>query len=139
MNRRGYRDAVLAQLRVSPFSVADVFDTEVAGAYQERPRRYIVLFTFTEPAEVDRLTGPSVDHDVRFITRSVGRTPTEAMFAADHVGAQLLNRRLVMSGRSSRPVRHVSSDPIRRDPDVGDGLFFYDDEWSWFSTPGGTS
>lgn len=139
MNRRSYRDVVLAQLRVSPFSGVDVFDTEVSGSYGERPRRYIVLFTFTDPADVDRLTGPAVDHDVRFITRSVGRTPNEAMFAADHVMAQLRNARLVMSGRNSRPVRHVSSDPIRRDPDVGDGLYFYDDEWSWFTTPGGSS
>lgn len=139
MNRRSYRDVVLAQLRVSPFSDVDVVDTEMTGAYQDRPRRYVVLFTFTEPSDVDRLTGPAVDHDVRFITRSVGRTPNEAMFAADHVMAQLRNARLVMSGRNSRTVRHVSSDPIRRDPDVGDGLYFYDDEWSWFTTPGGSS
>lgn len=136
MNRRSYRDVVLAQLRVSPFSNSDVFDTEVKGSYNDRPRRYIVLFTFNEPADADRLTGPAVDHDVRFITRSVGRTPNEAMFAADHVMAQLLNQRLVMSGRNSRPLRHVSGDPIRHDKDVGDGLYFYDDEWSWFTTPG---
>lgn len=135
MNRRQYRDVVRARLVVPPFSNEEVFDTEVTGAYGVRPSRYIVLFTFNEPTELDRLTGPSVDHDVRFITRSVGRTPNEAMFAADHAAARFMNWRAPMEGRNSRPMRHVSSDPIRRDPDVGDGLFFYDDEWSWFSTP----
>lgn len=135
MNRREYRDVVLARLRVAPFSSVDVVDSEMTGSYQDRPSRYIVLFTHQEPTVATRVSGLPVDHDMRFITRSVGRSMNEASFAADHVNARLLNWIPELSGRVAERVRWVSGDPIRRDPDVGNGLFFYEDEWSLVSQP----
>lgn len=135
MNRRAYRDQVLARLRSSPFSAADVFDTSFTAEYNARPSRYLLVFTNVEAAESDRLAGPQADHDLRFVVRAVGKSPQEAMFAADHAMNRLINVRLEVAGRSSRPVRHVSSDPVQKDSSVGAGLYFYDDEYAWFSTP----
>lgn len=136
LNRRAYRDQVLARLRSSPFSASDVFDTSFTAEYEARPRRYLLVRTSPEPVEGDRQgTGQQTDHDVRFYVRAVGKTPDEAMFAADHAQNRLVNVRLDLPGRSSRKVRHVGGDPIQKDSSVGAGLYFYDDEYAWFSTP----
>lgn len=135
LNRRAYRTLVLELLRVGPFSAADMFDTSFVAPYESRPRRYGLVSTGFEATESDRLAGPQVDHDVRFRTRAVGKTPDEMNFAADHIYNHLINVRVVVPGRNSRPIRHVSSDPPQRDTSVGDGLFFCDDEWALFTTP----
>ena len=136
MRLRDYRDKILEVLRVAPYSAADVFDAMPTGDYHSRPRRYMVLLMGREAVPSDRLTGPQSDHDVQFRVRAVGRTPNEAMAVADTAYERLTNAPLTLEGRNSRPVRHVDSDGILFDPDVGDGLYFFDDVYSWFTTKG---
>lgn len=135
MDDQDYAGAVLAALRTGPYA-GDVFDSTIPRGVV-RPRRYLLVFVGMLDAPVGRLTGPHTDHDVRIVVRAVGSTVHEARAARAHGRERLLNRRLVTAGRNSAPITYEGSNvtPIGYDPDVGDGLWFHEDEYRWYSMP----
>ncbi|QUW18892.1 hypothetical protein [Agrococcus sp. Marseille-Q4369] len=134
-----YVDRVLARLRAAPFSDRDVFDSGIPRGV-ERPQRYLLAFTGFDAAD-PRLTGAQANHNVVVIVRGVGTTAREARAAIDHARTRLIGARLEVPGRASAPIRHEGSlvSPIGFDPDVGDGRWFHEDEFAWFTTPAGGS
>lgn len=130
-----YADAVLERLRAAPFSEADVFDSGIPRGV-DRPQRYLLAFVGFDAVDA-RLAGAEANHQVVVIVRSVGTTPREARAAADHARARLIGARLAVPGRASAIIRFAGSrvEPIGFDPDVGDGRWFHEDEFAWFTTP----
>lgn len=130
-----YAEAVLAQLRDAPFSEADVFDSGIPRGV-DRPQRYLLAFVGFDAVDA-RLAGAEANHDVTIILRGVGTTPREARAAADHGRSRLIGARLIVPGRASAIIRFAGSrvEPIGFDPDVGDGRWFHEDEFAWFTTP----
>lgn len=96
---------------------------------------YVVLWIAEPLRTAGRLSGEQDDAQSTFQTSSVGSTPEQARWAQAKVHEALLNRRPVITGRSSTRVKHDSAPPVRADYDVDPTVFTAVDLWSAYTTP----
>jgi len=81
-------------------------------------------------------TGMDLDADhyrYEFQTTAVGTTVEQAQWAADKVRGAVEDVRPTVAGFTTGKVRHVSSQPAKRDNDVDPAVFYAVDVWEFRS------
>jgi len=124
-------DAFLAALREEP-SLAQIVHE---GTVEDRPTRYVSVFTDGGLRGVESFTGPQQTALRTFVVHSVAADPRKARQISQLVIDQVVDRVLVVDGRVCRRVQHEASEPARLDRDVDPPLFYGVDEFSVTSKP----
>lgn len=129
---RAHKAAVLARLREDArLAVFDGDTNDADAALRAVP--YVVVYADTGMYDADRLTLEQVNAEYEYEIQCVHASPDAAQAVAEVVMAKLMNWRPTVDGSSCWPIRHVSSDEIRRDKTLNQ--FYTDDVYSLRSTP----
>lgn len=132
MTVRAHADAVLSLLRA--VSGLTVYDGQVPS---QPALPYVVVYFDAGPPnqELASLDDLSSERDWSFQVTSVGGTREQAQWAVEGAFAGLYGVRPSVAGRSCGRIRHVGSQPARRDDDVTPPLMYATDQWRFLSTP----
>lgn len=129
---RAHAAAIQARLEEDPELATCTYEGLVGD---DAPARYCSFFINSGDRYGDRLAAPDVSADFTITLHSVGTTPEQAQFVAEHGFAQLLNYTLIVADRSCTMIRHTGSMATQLDDSVPPGVFFNADEFSFRSDP----
>jgi hypothetical protein len=129
---RDHAAAVKARLEEDDVLAACTYEGLVDD---DAPERYCSFFINSGDRYGDRLAAPDLSADFTVTLHSVGTTPEQAQFVAEHAFAQLMNYTLAVPGRSCTMIRHTGSMATQPDDTVQPGVFFNADEFSFQSDP----
>ena len=122
---------VLARVRAPADMAEIVFEGDVTG----NPEVYINAFNDTGMWTGHDYTEQHNDLDITFTFQGVGETREQAVWALDHVDAQLRNWRPTIAGRTCWRMQHAGSQTVARDEDADPIKFFGATRWTLHSTP----
>lgn len=127
---RGHANAVLSLL--SADTALRVYDGQVPN---NPVLPYVVLYIDSGTRSTESLEGDADTADFSMQTTSVGSTREQAQWAAERAMGALLDVRPSVAGWACGRIRHVGSQPTRRDDDVDPPLMYATDQWRFLSTP----
>ena len=110
-----HHDALMARLRAHAKLTATVFEVGEVPTVNP-PKRYVVVQSLEDPVR-SRFTGPMSSLTSRHFVYSVGETAAQARQVDGWVKEQLVDHRLVVTGRVVRLPAEWTSRPVGLDRD----------------------
>ena len=128
---RAHVNAIMDQLKQDPILATCTFQ----GLVTSRPNKYCTVYANSGNREVERFTGGQTEATFSFVIHSVATEPEQVQLVSERVFAQLLGFQPSITGRVSRRVRHIDTQPMQYDADTSPGYFYAVDIFDFTTSP----